>query len=72
MPYRMLGTTLRHVSVWRLVLLFAVSYVVIRLAIPFLIDQDVPFWIRALFLASGPVIGLFLSPLIIVHVRRKR
>lgn len=62
MPYRMLGRTLRNVSVWRLVVLTVAVYVVIRVVIPWMVDIGVPFWVRALFLALGPVFGLVMGP----------
>lgn len=62
MPYRMLGKTIRHVSLWRLVLLTFVVYAVIRLVIPWPVQGDVPFWARAIFLALGFPIGVLVGP----------
>ena len=62
MPYRMLGATMRNISLWRLVLLTLVVYVTIRLAIPWLVEAGVPFWARAAFLALGPALGLLVGP----------
>lgn len=62
MPYRMLGRTMRNISLWRLVLLTLVVYVAIRLVIPWLVGAGVPFWARAVFLAMGPIIGIGAGP----------
>lgn len=62
MSYRMLGKTIRHVSLWRLVLLTLVVYAIIRLVIPWLVQAGVPFWARAVFLAMGPVVGVLVGP----------
>lgn len=62
MPYRMLGKTMRNLSVWRLGLLILVVYAIIRLAIPWLVEAGVPFWARAAFLALGPVVGAGAGP----------
>lgn len=62
MPRRMLVNTLRHLSLWRLALLTIAVYIVIRLAIPWLVDAGVPFWARALFLAMGPLTGVIFGP----------
>lgn len=62
MPYRMLGKTMRNISLWRLVLLTLVVYVIIRLVIPWLVASDVPFWARAIFLACGFPVGVLVGP----------
>jgi len=62
MPYLTLKTTLRNISVWRLVLLVVFGYILIRLAIPWLSEAGVPFWARAIFLAFGPVVGVIAGP----------
>ena len=52
MPQRiLLRTVATSLSVGRMLLLTLVVYVVIRLAIPWLVQGDVPFWARAIFLA---------------------
>ena len=67
MPQRiLLRNVVTSLSVGRLFLLTLVVYVVIRLAIPWLVQGDVPFWARAIFLAlvfpAGALVGLWLYP----------
>lgn len=62
MPRVTFLTTMRHISVWRFVLLILLAYVTIRLVIPWLVDAGIPFWARAAFLAMGPVAGVLLGP----------
>lgn len=62
MPVRTLASAMRRVSPWRLGILLVVVYVVIRIAIPWLVGVGVPFWARAAFLALGPLLGIVVGP----------
>ncbi len=62
MPRMTVAQTVRQMSWWRLLLFTLGVYVIIRLAIPWLVGVGVPFWARALFLAMGAIAGVVVGP----------
>ena len=69
MVRKALMDTMRRFSPWRVLILLILVYVAIRLVIPWLVEVGVPFWARAIFLAMGPLVGIWAGPWLSVRRR---
>ena len=58
-----------ELSPWRTLAFLATVYVVIRIAIPWLLEIGVPFEIRAVLLAMLPYLGFRVGPSLFVRPR---
>lgn len=62
MPYRMLGKTIRHVSLWRLVLMLVVVYLLVFRGVPWMQGAGLPYWLRVGVMTMLPLVGLLAGP----------